>query len=225
VNFDWLSSRTAAWDRLADRVLDPNPFFTRPVLGAHAEHGIASAGLRVLAVRRGETLAALLPFRPGGARLGFGPRANVAWTSPYVTNATPLVAADALPETIDALLDAMASAAPFRFWMIPLLALDSPVAAALRTAVERRGWPSGSRTPWVEGNAWDGPGEPPLYGGLRPCAVRPMSGRRRQPSCRHPKSGRSPDRGQSGAGVRRRGASAQDRLRRDPARARAGAGP
>jgi CelD/BcsL family acetyltransferase involved in cellulose biosynthesis len=68
-------------------------------------------------------------------------RANVAWTSPYVTNATPLVATDALPETIDALLDAMASAAPFRFWMIPLLALDSPVAAALRIAMERRGWP------------------------------------------------------------------------------------
>jgi CelD/BcsL family acetyltransferase involved in cellulose biosynthesis len=141
VDFDWLRSRTAAWDRLAERALDPNPFFTRPVLGAHAEHGIASAGLRVLTVRRGENLAALLPFRPGGTRLGFGPRANVAWTSPYVTNATPLVAADALPEVIDALLDAMACAASFRFWMIPLLALDSPVAAAVQASAERRGWP------------------------------------------------------------------------------------
>ena len=82
VDLAWLQGRAAAWDRLVERALAPTPFYTRPVVRAHAAHGIATAGLRVLVVRQGEELAALLPFRPAAAWLGFGRRASVAWTSP-----------------------------------------------------------------------------------------------------------------------------------------------
>ena len=142
VDLAWLQGRAAAWDRLVERALAPTPFYTRPVVRAHAAHGIATAGLRVLVVRQGEELAALLPFRPAAAWLGFERRASVAWISPYVTNSTPLVAADAVPDAVEALLDAMAAASPRRFWIFPLLPLDSLLAGALRAAMEKRGWPS-----------------------------------------------------------------------------------
>ena len=142
VDLAWLQRRPAAWDRLVERALAPTPFYTRPVVSAHAAHGIAAAGLRVLVVRQGEELAALLPFRPGGAWVGLGRRANAAWTSPYITNSTPLVAACATLDAVEALLDAMAAVSPRCLWIFPLLSLDGPVATSLRAAATQRGWPS-----------------------------------------------------------------------------------
>lgn len=142
VDLAWLRSRPAAWDRLVDRALAPTPFYARPIVGAHADHALVAAGLRALVARRGEEIAALLPYRPGGAWMSFGRRANTAWASPYVTASTPLVSACAAPEAIEALLDAMASASPRRFWLFPLFPLESPAGEALRAAVRRRGWPS-----------------------------------------------------------------------------------
>ena len=142
VDLAWLQSRPAAWDRLVERALAPTPFYTRPVVSAHAAYGIAAAGLRFLVVRQGEDLAAFLPFRSGGAWIGLGQRANTAFTSPYITNSTPLVTACATPDAIEALLDAMAAVSPRCLWIFSLLSLDGPVATALRAAATRRGWPS-----------------------------------------------------------------------------------
>jgi hypothetical protein len=52
-----------------------------------------------------------------------------------------------VPAALDALLDGMA-ASPNRFWVFPRLSLDHPVAAALRAAISRRGWPSHVLSPF-----------------------------------------------------------------------------
>jgi CelD/BcsL family acetyltransferase involved in cellulose biosynthesis len=140
VDLAWLRSRPAAWDRLVERACAPAPFFTRPVVSAHVEHSITGPPPHFVVARRGDALAALLPFTPRGARLGFGRRAHAAWTSPYVTNATPLVAADEMPEAIEALLDGMAGARRPACWLLPRVSVESPVGAMLRAAMDRRGW-------------------------------------------------------------------------------------
>ena len=89
---------------------------------AHVDQGICPAP-RFVVARRGDALAALLPFRPGGAWLGAGRRAHAGWTSPYVTNGTPLVAADEMPEAVDALLDGMAASGRPGWWVLPLVSL------------------------------------------------------------------------------------------------------
>ena len=126
----------AAWDRLLAAAATPNPHFSRHVVGAHLQHGLAPADLRLLVVRRGETWLALLPF--ARRRLGWGRRASGAFISPFVTNATPLLAGAALEEAADALVAALGTAkAPL--WLLPALSADSETARAIRQACARNG--------------------------------------------------------------------------------------
>ena len=140
VDFDWLEERAEAWDRLVAEAATPNPFYARRIVAAHIAHGLAGPSLRFVVVHDGQSLLALLPYRPGGWRVGLRRRAHAGWMSPYVVTSTPLIAREGLADHANALLDGLHAAGSL--WLLPLLSLDSDAGAALRTALARRGWPS-----------------------------------------------------------------------------------
>ena len=139
VDLDWLQGHAAAWDGLAAAAAYANPHFSRQVVSAHAAQGLAG-DLRAVVVRRGGDWRALLPFRPAGARVGWRRRAHGPFVSPYVTDATPLIAPGDLDASAEALADGMALAAGPGLWRLPLLASESAAGRALTCAFERRGW-------------------------------------------------------------------------------------
>jgi CelD/BcsL family acetyltransferase involved in cellulose biosynthesis len=138
VGFDWLQARTEAWDRLTADAATPNPFYARRIVTAHVTHGLAHRDIRFIVVHDGESLQAMLPFRPRGAWLGFRRRAPAGWTSPYAVESTPLIARNGFADHVEALLDGFQAAGPL--WLLPLLALDSSAGAALQAGIAARGW-------------------------------------------------------------------------------------
>ncbi|HEX5868418.1 MAG TPA: hypothetical protein VFY72_12010, partial [Beijerinckiaceae bacterium] len=146
VDSAWLEGRAKAWDRLAAEAATPNPFFARRLVQAHPAHGLARPDLRFVVVHRGEALLALLPYDPRGTRVGLWRRAAAGWISPYVVTSTPLIARSGLVEHADALLDGMHAAS--RFWLLPLLSLESPTGAALQAALAARRWPTRILSPF-----------------------------------------------------------------------------
>lgn len=141
-DWEWIAARAAAWDRLVEEAESPNAHFGRRVMGAHRAHALAGGDLRFLVLSSGDRLRAVLPFRPVGTRLGLTARASVPFTSPYITDSTPLVAKAGLEELVEALADALAAVAPpSGLWRFPLLATGTPVGRALLAAIARRGWP------------------------------------------------------------------------------------
>ncbi|KMO35626.1 hypothetical protein VQ03_21480 [Methylobacterium tarhaniae] len=132
-----LSREPEAWDALAARAAGPTPDYSRHVLGAHRDHGLAPADLPCLAVRSGPDLLALLPFRTGRGPLGLG-RIARPFASPYLTVTAPLVAGGADgPPALAALVGGM-RALGLPWWWPLLPAEDQPLLAALA----RDGWSS-----------------------------------------------------------------------------------
>ena len=133
-----LSRDPAAWDALVAGADRPTPDYSRRVMEAHRDHGLAPADLPCLAVRRGPHLAALLPYRIGRGPLGWG-RVARPFASPYLTVTAPLVVAG--PDGAPALA---ALAAGMRGlgcpWWWPLLPTGDGVGLALLAALARDGW-------------------------------------------------------------------------------------
>ncbi|WP_288588586.1 GNAT family N-acetyltransferase [uncultured Methylobacterium sp.] len=133
-----LSRDPAAWDALVASADRPTPDYSRRVMEAHRDHGLAPADLPCLAVRRGPHLAALLPYRIGRGPLGWG-RVARPFASPYLTVTAPLVVAG--PDGAPALA---ALAAGMRGlgcpWWWPLLPTGDGVGPALLAALARDGW-------------------------------------------------------------------------------------
>jgi CelD/BcsL family acetyltransferase involved in cellulose biosynthesis len=130
----------ASWDRLLLDAAYANPFHGYVVLAAHARAGLSDPDMRVLTVRRGEALAAVLPFRPRAGRVGFR-RCHIAWTHPSVAiNGTPLLHRDGLAETANALLNGMTCVGGSGLWRFPLLAMASAAGQTLLTEARRRQW-------------------------------------------------------------------------------------
>lgn len=140
VDAAWLEGRADAWDRLVAEAATPNLFYARRIVLGHLAHGLAGPKLRFLAAHRGESLLALLPYEPRGARVGLLKGADAGWVSPYVVTSTPLIANGGLAENAELLLDGFRRAGPL--WLLPLLSLESRAGAALRAALRARGWPS-----------------------------------------------------------------------------------
>jgi hypothetical protein len=140
VGLDWLEARAAAWDRLAAEAGTPNPFYARRIVAAHVAHGLAPTDLRFVVVHRGDSLLALLPFKPRGARLGLWRRAHAGWITPYIVTSTPLIARDGSSGHVELLLDGLRAAGSL--WLLPLLSRESAAGAALQAGAARRGWPS-----------------------------------------------------------------------------------
>ncbi|AWN47410.1 GNAT family N-acetyltransferase [Methylobacterium terrae] len=134
-----LSREPGPWDALVARADRPSPDYSRRMLEAHRDYGLAPPDLPCLAVRRGPDLLALLPFRIGRGPLGLG-RVARPFASPYLTVTAPLVAGG--PEEAPALA---ALAAGMRDlgcpWWWPLLpTADGPSGPALLGALGRDGW-------------------------------------------------------------------------------------
>lgn len=133
-----LSREPAAWDALVAGADRPTPDYSRRVLEAHRDNGLAPADLPCLAVRRGPDLVALLPYRIGRGPLGWG-RVARPFTSPYLTVTAPLVVAG--PDGPPALA---ALAAGMRGlgcpWWWPLLPTEDGVGPAFLAALARDGW-------------------------------------------------------------------------------------
>jgi CelD/BcsL family acetyltransferase involved in cellulose biosynthesis len=131
-----LSREPAAWDALVARADRPAPDYSRRVLEAHRDHGLAPADLSCLAVRAGPDLLALLPYRIGRGPLGLG-RVARPFASPYLTVTAPLVVSGSEGAPALAALAAGMRALGLTWWC-PLLPADAPVLAALA----RDGWGS-----------------------------------------------------------------------------------
>jgi CelD/BcsL family acetyltransferase involved in cellulose biosynthesis len=140
VGLGWLEARAAAWDHLVAEAATPNPFYVRRIVAAHGAHGLAPPNLSFVVVHRGDSLLALLPFKPRGARLGLSRRAHAGWITPYIVTSTPLIARQGLGEHAELLLDGLRAAGSL--WLLPLLSLESDAGAALQAAAARREWPS-----------------------------------------------------------------------------------
>lgn len=129
------------WRDLGRDVLEPNIFFEPAAALAGMRHLPEERRARLLVAWRGtgdtRRLVGLLPILPGrGRHLNPLPIRRAA--AFYGTLSTPLVAPDRPEETLSAMLDAMARAG-IRGVLLPHLAIDGPVAAALERVQLARG--------------------------------------------------------------------------------------
>jgi CelD/BcsL family acetyltransferase involved in cellulose biosynthesis len=124
-------------EELADRALEPNPFFL-PEFLEPAIQALGGKDLR-LAIHsdRGE-LRFFAPVVASGRGLFTGPKLSV-WTHPYAPLGAPLVEKDSAAQICDALIAHMRSSGR-RLIALPDMPLDGPAAGALKAAAERRGF-------------------------------------------------------------------------------------
>ncbi len=134
----------AAWDDLFARALDPHPHYSRHVLAAHRAAGLVPDDLRIVVVRSGDRLDAVLPFRLTYDLCGLGRPVARPFLSPFVTATLPLVAdGPDLPATLAALVAGLRAASGGRPWRWPLLATQTRLGRALAAALAEAGWALG----------------------------------------------------------------------------------
>ncbi|TDR94658.1 GNAT family N-acetyltransferase [Enterovirga rhinocerotis] len=140
---DALAELADAWDDLAGRALDPNPFLSPAFGRARLHHLPDGRAARLLVAwsrsggrRRLVGLSVLVP--PRGRH--FTPCRILRSAQLYAPVSTPLVAPEAPVETISAMLGALRRAG-FGGLALPFLARHGAVAAALREAAEREALP------------------------------------------------------------------------------------
>ncbi len=125
------------WQRLADRALEPNPFFAPAFLRAYLTH-MERRPVAIAAVRdRGnDHLLALAPF--GRRRIGLVWPATVAWATAYGPLGTPLVAPEATAATLDLLFRYVVG--PAGLVLLPYLRTDGPVHDLIQDLHDTNGW-------------------------------------------------------------------------------------
>ncbi|MCJ2083022.1 GNAT family N-acetyltransferase [Methylobacterium sp. J-090] len=139
-----LGRDAAAWDDLVGRAIDPHPHYSRHVLAAHRAAGLASDDLRIVVVRSGARLGAVLPFRLGYDLCNLGRPIARPFLSPFVTATLPLVAdGPDRSATLAALVAGLRAASGGRPWRWPLLATETSLGQALCEAMEADGWAIG----------------------------------------------------------------------------------
>jgi CelD/BcsL family acetyltransferase involved in cellulose biosynthesis len=131
------SSDIAAWSDLADRALDPNPFFRPEFVLANSEE--RSIRVELLVVRDGDVWLACLPVRrsPRHPRLPF--RSLEALTDDYSFLGIPLLDRDRTDEGADGLIDIVRRVRTADVLVLGVWAPDSPVAMSVARAAARRG--------------------------------------------------------------------------------------
>lgn len=134
-----LAAEGDGWDDLLGRAERPHPYFGRQAIEAHRAGGLAPEDLRVLALREGGRLAAVLPFRTAREIGALGAPVARPFLSPFVTATPPLVADGAV---LDALVTGLALASGGHGWRWPLLPQDGP-GRGLVAAMRRAGWEVG----------------------------------------------------------------------------------
>ncbi|WP_246733405.1 GNAT family N-acetyltransferase [Methylobacterium sp. BTF04] len=136
-----------AWDDLAARARDPHPYYTRHVMAAHWDSGLASADLPVVVVRQNGRLEAVLPMRMSYDICGLGRPVAQPFVSHFVAATTPLVAdGPGYAATLTAVVAGLRMASHGRAWRWPLLATESSVGRDLLDAMAADGWAHGEVT-------------------------------------------------------------------------------
>uniref|UniRef100_A0ABU7TJG4 Cellulose biosynthesis protein CelD n=1 Tax=Methylobacterium oryzae TaxID=334852 RepID=A0ABU7TJG4_9HYPH len=134
-----------AWDALVTVSAAPHPHFSRHVVEAHRTAGLLPAALRYVAVREGDRLVALLPYRAARDLSGLGGRILRPFLSPYVTATAPLVAdGPARAAHARALVAGLEAAAGGRAWRWPLLPTGEGAVPEMLAAMRARGWAIGT---------------------------------------------------------------------------------
>ena len=157
-----------AWRELADRALEPNPFYEPDFLRLNARHFDRYGDTALVIACQGDTFKALLPI-VGAERPRIPPR-RVATTGARPTAVrplgTPIVDADEAEESLGAVLDALHDGAVAGRWpgvvVLDRLHADGPVAGALRRVCRDRGTPAVTKDRWERGmvrrdGAWKDP--------------------------------------------------------------------
>ncbi|MDO9428027.1 MAG: GNAT family N-acetyltransferase [Methylobacterium sp.] len=139
-----LEREGAAWDDLVSRAMDPHPHYSRHVLATHRAAGLAPDDLRIVVVRSGVRLDAVLPFRSTYDLCGLGRPVAQPFLSPFVTASLPLVGdGPDWPATLAALVAGLRAASGGRPWRWPLLATGTRLGQALCAAMKADGWALG----------------------------------------------------------------------------------
>lgn len=139
-----LARDPALWDDLVARARDPHPHYSRHVLAAHRDAGLAPDDLAAVVVRRGDRLDAVLPFRMTHDLCGLGRSVARPFLSPFVTSTAPLVAdGPDLPDTLARLVAGLRDASGGRVWRWPLLSAGSALGRGLIGAMAAAGWRHG----------------------------------------------------------------------------------
>ena len=126
-----------SWSALADRAVEPNPFF-RPefALANMADRGVP---LELLVVADDAAWLACLPIRRRSASLRVPIRSIEAMTDDYSFLGTPLLDRDRVDRGADGLMALVASIRSEGVLVVGAWAPDGPVAAAITRAATRRG--------------------------------------------------------------------------------------
>jgi hypothetical protein len=131
---DLSAAERGAWDDLADRAAEPNPFFEADfVLPAARWRDAGRTAL--LVVERNQAWLACMPVRLRGT----SPLTSLqAWCHAYCFLGTPLVDRDSVPAGVGELVQAVRD--HNRFLVLDLLALDGPVGEAAEQALDEGGF-------------------------------------------------------------------------------------
>ena len=130
-------AEVAAWSELADRAIEPNPFF-RPeyVLASVVERHVP---VELIVVRDDERWLACMPFRRTRRWRGIPLPSMHPWLKEYSVLSTPLVDRDAVGPAVDAFVAKVHGQRDAAMLVLDQLPSDGPVAAALATATKRQG--------------------------------------------------------------------------------------
>ncbi|WP_099867957.1 GNAT family N-acetyltransferase [Pararhizobium haloflavum] len=133
-------------DFLANRVMEPNVFFTGRFL-APAMPRLEDRQVRLLLMRdedaRRSRMRFLMPFSIEKPGFAVGPSVMRVWTHPFGPLGTPLVDAEGAAETLDNLLEALSrpeSGLP-GVLVLPDMRIEGPVTELLRAVAISRGLP------------------------------------------------------------------------------------
>jgi CelD/BcsL family acetyltransferase involved in cellulose biosynthesis len=134
-----LNSIFAEWAALAQRAIEPNVFYEPAfALAATSAFGKDAGAVLVWSGSKSRQLLGFFPARIERYRYGLPLSVLVGWTHSYAPLGTPLVDRAAAEAVISAWLDHIAADAQFPgLVLLPYLALDGPVARALRGVLGR----------------------------------------------------------------------------------------
>lgn len=123
--------------RLAERALEPNPFFL-PEFLEPAIQALGRRGLKLAVCSDRDDLRFFAPVVATRGRLTGRPKLQV-WTHPYAPLGAPLIDQDMAPQAAESLLEHMRGSGR-RILSLPDMPLKGPAARALRAAAHRVGF-------------------------------------------------------------------------------------
>lgn len=127
------SGHLEAWQALADRAIDPNPFFGPKFLIPFLSN-MGEGNVRLCAIKSAETGQWLMAAPMGRHRLGFSIPAVTSWATEYGPLGTPLLDPKAPAGTVESFLELATTAIGLPLAAFPFLPLECATAAALQVA-------------------------------------------------------------------------------------------